>query len=740
MTRTTRKTAPPIPLDELVQNYRILIDTNMLMGWKVGELIAELRRQQRQAIVPLSVVQELERLSQSGRRAVLAADALRRLQALVAEKVIELRGEADDPDHADDLFVKVCRKFANHKKICVLTQDRGLKNRLRNIHRTNILVLGALPKRRTHVPRFRLATTITRVPDQAVRIDSVPSLGEACYEQGKNKKLVLREKIAEGGEGIVYKVNANTACKIYYPHRLTQRRLEKLRRMTKRPLRISGVCWPRKLVCNDRRQVVGYTMPLAAGTPVQRCVYLRPLLEQHFPYWTREHLLALARCWLEKVMLLHRENVLLGDINPQNFLVVDEANIWFVDCDSYQIEEFPCPVGTVTFTPPELQGKNFTTFLRGFEHEHFAVATFLFMLLLPGKPPYSHTGGEDPATNIRQGKFPYTPRKTRIKRKDTIPLGAWRYMWSHLPDYLQEAFYRTFTSSDPRQRLDSAQWLELLDRYQEDLLQGRLCPTREGLKIYPQRLRVRSEQTSDNKISTNCATCGKGLKYTKQSYQKFLSEHGGCCSQCRQTKRKKTRSTKRKKTSPQQQTQSTWTPSPSATSTWPPSPTSTPSSPPQGPELPWGWILGAIAGLLVLLGLYFLGCGEESPPTARVQATFSFYLSISPNFSPDALGSTGEYYLLLQTGKYQWRIPEEDEVAIVSGGREHLGDLVLEVPPSSTIPFTTTVYEEDLLQDDEVGSGRWTLQTDPQYPTSHQKIDLPGGNTLEITVRITEDE
>lgn len=33
--------------------------------------------------------------------------------------------------------------------------------------------------------------------------------------------------------------------------------------------------------------------------------------------------------------------------------------VYFVDTDSYQIEDFPCPVGIINYTAPEIQGKHF---------------------------------------------------------------------------------------------------------------------------------------------------------------------------------------------------------------------------------------------------------------------------------------------------------------------------------------------------------------------------------------------
>lgn len=92
---------------------------------------------------------------------------------------------------------------------------------------------------------------------------------------------------------------------------------------------------------------------------------------------------------MKKVDYLHERNIILGDINPANILVVSPKEVYFVDTDSYQIENFPCPVGTDNFTAREIQGKNYAEFLHMMGNEYFALATLLFMIIVPGKPPYS---------------------------------------------------------------------------------------------------------------------------------------------------------------------------------------------------------------------------------------------------------------------------------------------------------------------------------------------------------------
>ena len=67
----------------------------------------------------------------------------------------------------------------------------------------------------------------------------------------------------------------------------------------------------------------------------------------------------------------------MGDLNPTNIMVKFSEKVFFVDTDSYQIEDFPCPVGTPDYTAPEIQNRKKYDFLRSIGNENFAVATLL---------------------------------------------------------------------------------------------------------------------------------------------------------------------------------------------------------------------------------------------------------------------------------------------------------------------------------------------------------------------------
>ena len=62
--------------------------------------------------------------------------------------------------------------------------------------------------------------------------------------------------------------------------------------------------------------------------------------------------------------------------------------------------------------------------------------------------------------------FPYPCGENK---SEGVPLGPWRFIWSHLPRKLKEAFYGTFQKhgihSTPETRLDEGKWLKILNEY-----------------------------------------------------------------------------------------------------------------------------------------------------------------------------------------------------------------------------------------------------------------------------------
>ena len=129
-----------------------------------------------------------------------------------------------------------------------------------------------------------------------------------------------------------------------------------------------------------------------------------------------------------------------------NILLKKEEEINFIDTDSFQIEAYPCSVGMVPYTRKIHHGKRYESYLRTKEDDIFAVTTLVFQLMLPGKLPYSFSGGGSEKENMKPENFPYKCYDGR--GYNNAPDGQWVYIWSHLPYKLKLLFCRVFKKNE----------------------------------------------------------------------------------------------------------------------------------------------------------------------------------------------------------------------------------------------------------------------------------------------------
>jgi serine/threonine protein kinase len=402
-----------------------------------------------------------------------------------------------------------------------------------------------IPKNEIFTASRKMKTITGSVP-----VTSVPGEGDSVYAVRGNSSetIVLTKHIASGGEGSVYATNKNgIVVKIYKPERITRGRFEKLAIMISKDIEYKGICFPIALIYNQNKEFVGFSMKQAKGKPLQSCVFMPMLLQKEFPQWSRKETVLLCITILEKIKYLHDRNVILGDINPLNILVVSPTDVYFVDTDSYQVEGFPCPVGTLVFTAPEIQGGDFGTFLRSKGNENFAIATLLFMIMLPGKAPYAMQGAENMKDSIISMDFAYPlgEQKTGL-----IAKGKWRFMWSHLAYPVKQAFYLTFSKekvynrnnhlipshNNEKTRYSVDDWLQFFSDYKSDL------PTLKkqdpmSLSLFPTRFKKGMSQTIEE-----CSICGKEFV---RDYDQTFTTCFDCSHKERQAKEARHNSTYR---------------------------------------------------------------------------------------------------------------------------------------------------------------------------------------------------
>lgn len=368
---------------------------------------------------------------------------------------------------------------------------------------------------------FRLYSSPIQEQDTALTVEKMPEAGD-IVKMSDGHEFVLGKQISAGGEGTIYETPlGDQVCKIYHANRLTTLKKQKIELMVTRRISRQGICWPTQIVTDKGGEFVGYLMPRASGTTMQKAMFVKPVLEKTFPNWSRLDLVNVALTFVEHIIYLHRLNIIVGDINPMNFLVTEDSKeLWMVDTDSFQVEKFPCPVGTINFTPPEIQGRNYSEFMRTKEHELFAVATMIFMILLPGKPPYSQQGGGTPSENIKLKNFPYNffrrSDKNEVPLPKIVPKGTWQYIWGNLPYKLKEAFYKTFKEDN---RVSVPTWKNVLRSYSKYLSDtDNIKQNPQVNEIFPLEFRIKDP------IVVDCSICGTSVTKSKAWVEKLQSE------------------------------------------------------------------------------------------------------------------------------------------------------------------------------------------------------------------------
>jgi serine/threonine protein kinase len=278
----------------------------------------------------------------------------------------------------------------------------------------------------------------------------------------KNQTLFLFK--GKGGEGTVFVSNdTKLAVKIYNKSKSNPTKEQKLKSMVKAGVNVHGICWPVKYI--NFRDRAAYVMRAAIGTDLH--LLLRKKTLEQYSNIDRLFLIKIAIDLLNKIVYLHQKEILIGDINLMNILVdIEKSETYLIDTDSFQFDRYPCPVGSVIFTAPELQHTNFSNYFRTKQHEYFAIATLLFIIFHGGKAPYAHIGGAGPAEDIKNRNFPY-PYGNDFHYE--TPKGVYENMWSMLPIKMRQAFYDIFKKG---KRISPEDWKNILVQYKKKLDNG----------------------------------------------------------------------------------------------------------------------------------------------------------------------------------------------------------------------------------------------------------------------------
>lgn len=291
-------------------------------------------------------------------------------------------------------------------------------------------------------------------------------------------------EIGSGGEARIYEVASavDLVAKVY--HTPTQLHANKLLSMLANPpdgvisaSNQSSIAWPVDLlvVPDGSQRIAGFLMPRVKMEPIIEFYHPKTRLKKHSLFHYR-YLHRTGRNLAAAVGTAHANGYIIGDVNESNILVNEQALVSLVDTDSFQVRDqssgliYRCPVGKIEFTPPELQGQDFSEIDRSPHHDAFGLAVLLFQLLMEGTHPFAgrFTGtGEAPSLGrrIKAGHFPYgSGRHSYSPGKHALP-------FSVLDPSLQALFLLCFEEGyqNPHRRPDAVMWRDALQNAEASL-------------------------------------------------------------------------------------------------------------------------------------------------------------------------------------------------------------------------------------------------------------------------------
>lgn len=294
--------------------------------------------------------------------------------------------------------------------------------------------------------------------------------------------LVLNDELGRGGEAAVLAVGGEPGLVAKVYHKASFERVAKLQAMISSPpsdptagQNHVSICWPQALIFDQSRTCLGFLMPrvnFAVSEPVFKLYNPKDRWRVR-PGFTWRYLLRTAVNISSAVEAIHAKGYVVGDLNESNLMVAETALVTLVDCDSMQVPQpggngfFRCPVGKPEYTPPELQGRDFSAADRNGIHDNFGLAVLIFHLLMEGIHPFAGVmQGIDMSLEerIRRGESPYAGSRL-VKPMPIAP------PFEILPREIQALFWRCFHDghSNPQVRPDAREWRIALAAAEPDL-------------------------------------------------------------------------------------------------------------------------------------------------------------------------------------------------------------------------------------------------------------------------------
>ncbi len=265
-----------------------------------------------------------------------------------------------------------------------------------------------------------------------------------------------KQKAMSGGEGVCYKTYRGFFVKLYNQNHLNYVNLKKLQTMCQMDISNDFVLWPLDIVYYNNN-FAGYVMK-----ELKDAINIDDMRDQGFRVGEMMPLDRYKIClnFLKQVDYLHRKNILVGDMKPDNIMVKPPNSVYIIDSGSFQIEDYCCPVCHPSYTEKVYTGDELRRNLRTLEDEYFPINRILFEMLMLKSPFYNKNNIEVNEEGNRNFEYPM------IKAKVTeFPLHI--KLWFAMSQNMRDYFYYYFTQGKITYLSDWIRELELFIKQKE---------------------------------------------------------------------------------------------------------------------------------------------------------------------------------------------------------------------------------------------------------------------------------
>ena len=332
-------------------------------------------------------------------------------------------------------FMQVSTKY---NEIYVLTQQekvydafKGLKSRMPNLKIYSVRHRNLVEWKDVEKTKYKAFYIEKDVYVNGIDIDKIDYVYSPKYGYLKLNK----ENQVSGGEGSCFKTYKGFFVKLYNKNHLNYVNLKKLQKMLQMDISNDFILWPLDIVYYNNN-FVGYVMKELKGA-----INIDELRDMNFRYGDMIPLDRYKIClnFLKEVDYLHRKNILVGDMKPDNIMVKPPRDVYIIDSGSFQIEDYCCPVCHPTYTEKTYTGTELRQNLRTIEDEYFPINRILFEMLML-KSPYYNKANMEVNEEENNRKFDYP-----LKREGKTNLPYHLKLWFAMSDKMREYFYQYFT-------------------------------------------------------------------------------------------------------------------------------------------------------------------------------------------------------------------------------------------------------------------------------------------------------